>query len=67
MPQPSNCLNFLSSYPWKYLKICFVFFTDRRSPTIFKVRHLQYYMEGVLFTVPFTKNIFPPICRTENM
>ena len=47
MPQPSNYLNFLSFQPWKYLKSCLVFFTVRRSSTSFKVKHLQYYIEGV--------------------
>ena len=56
-------LSFQSS---KHLKSCLVFFTER-SPTLFKVKHLQYYIEGVLFTVPFTRSNFSPISRTGNM
>ena len=67
MRKRSNCLNFLNFEPSKSLKNCLVFFTERRGPTSFKVRHLQYYVKGVLFTVPFTKNNFPPISITENV
>ena len=41
--------------------------TERRSPTSFKVKHLQYYIEGVLFAVTFTKKNFHPISWTDNM
>ena len=67
MRKPLNCLNFLNFQPSKSLKSCLVFFTERRDPTSFKVKHLQYYIKGVLFTVPFIKSNFPPIFRTENM
>ena len=67
MCKPSNCLNFLNFEPSKFLKSCLVFFRERRGPTSFEVRHLPYYIKGVLFTVPFTKNNFPPISRTENV
>ena len=49
------------------LKVAQFFFTERKGPTSFKVKHLQYYIKRVLFTVPFTKNNFPPIFRTENV
>ena len=67
MPQHSNCLNFLNFQLSKSLKSCLVLFTERRGPTSFKVRHLQYYIEGVLFTARFSKNNFPPMSRTENV
>ena len=67
LSQPSNCLNIFNLYPVKYLKSCLGFFKERGSPTSFKVKHLQYYIEGVLFAVTLTKENFPPISRTENM
>ena len=67
MRKPSDCLNFLNFQPSMSLKRCLVFFTERRDPASFKVKHLQYYIKGVLFTVTFTKNNFPPIFRTENV
>ena len=67
MRKPSNCSNFVNFQPSKSLKSCLVFFTDRRGPTSFKVKHRQYYIKGVLFTVPFTTNNFSPTFRTENV
>ena len=60
-------LKYLKFSASKSLKSCLVFFTERRDQTSFKVKHLQYYIKGVLFTVPFTKNNFCPIFRTENV
>ena len=67
MRKPSNCLTFLNFEPSKFHESCLVFFTERRGPISFKVKHLQYYIKGGLFTIPFTKNNFPPISKTENV
>ena len=56
---PLSYLNFLRFQAWKLVKSFSVFFfTWRRGPTSFKVKHFQFYIEGMLFTVPF-KTTFP--------
>ena len=67
MPQSSSCLDFLRNQPLKLLKICLFLFTERRHPSSSKVKHLQFWIEGVLFLVRFIKNNTPPTSRPANV
>ena len=67
MPQPSNYLNFLSFQPWKYLKSCLVFFHGKQKFHFIQSQTFAILYRRSVFTVPFIKNNFPLIFRTENM
>ena len=44
-----------------------IYFHGERGPTLSKVKHLQYQMEGVLFLVRFAKISIVPASRAENV
>ena len=65
MPQRSNGSNLLHVRPSKSLKSCLVFSLKEEVPLHSK-SNICNTVKGVSFTVPSTKNNFPPIFKTKN-